>query len=119
MRKLIIAIIMLIFALTLSGCKKEVEIKQEFVDAVIIERNSSPASTVIINNGHTITPITTPADYWIMISYKGQTYAVHGSDVYDYAADKVGKTVKALASVTKYDDGSEKIKILSIDMEDS
>lgn len=76
-----------IVSMTLTGCKKCVSTEYEYV----------------------------PASYNTVVEYDSVEYSLSSSETYYKYRDKIGKTAKGKLETKRYDDGSTKVRIVSLE----
>lgn len=115
--KLMLAVIFatVIISMTLTGCKKCVSTEYKHVPVKIIDAESRSAYSYPVRVGKT-TPIrVVPASYNTVVEYDSVEYSLSSSETYYKYRDKIGKTAKGKLETKRYDDGSTKVRIVSLE----
>ena len=103
----------LIFALT--SCAKCIGTETSTVEVKVIDKYYRSAYVTPVYYGKGITMITHPAVYKIIVEYEGNAYAFYGIDTYTKYVDKVGENADAILETKKYDDGTVKYNITTLE----
>ena len=103
----------LIFILT--SCEKCISTETSTVEVKVIDKYYRSAYVTPVNCGKSITMITHPAVYKIMVEYEGNAYAFYGIDTYTKYVEKVGENANAILETKKYDDGTVKCNITNLE----
>lgn len=110
---MILAIIISLSALT--GCRKCISTETSIVQVKVIDEYYRPSYITTISTGKTITMISHPPTYKITVEYNNILYDISGSDVYYKYSNKIGEYVNGTLQIKKYDDGTEKYKIIGLE----
>lgn len=115
--KRIVVNVLLILCLmfTLTGCAKCISTKYENVEVNVVDKYYRGSYTTPMKAGKTTTMLTHPAVYKITVEYDGVEYTISGSDTYNKYKDKVGQTAMGTLEIRKYDDGSARYDIVSLE----
>lgn len=115
--KLMLAVIFaaVIVSMTLTGCKKCVSTEYEYVPVKIIDAERRPAYSYPVRVGKTMSIRVVPASYNTVVEYDSVEYSLSSSETYYKYRDKIGKTAKGKLETKRYDDGSMKIRIVSLE----
>lgn len=103
-----------LIAISLTGCKKEVERKTEDVKGTVIDVNYQAAYTTVVPHYNAATKTTMlhtqhhPADYDTYIDYNGYTYELDSKEAYTTCKNKVGKEVDCEYTTIYYDNDTTK-----------
>jgi len=104
-----------IVSMTLTGCTKCVSTEYEYVPVKITNAQRWTAETYPVISGKVITFIHVPASYRITVEYDSIKYSLSESKTYYKYRDKIGKTAKGKLETKRYDDGSAKVRIVSLE----
>lgn len=115
--KLILVVIFaaVIVSMTLTGCKKCVSTEYEYVPVKIIDAKRRLAYSYPVRVGKTTSIRVVPASYNTVVEYDSVEYSLSSSETYYKYRDKIGKTAKGKLETKRYDDGSMKIRIVSLE----
>lgn len=115
--KLMLAVIFatVIISMTLTGCKKCVSTEYKHVPVKIIDAESRSAYSYPVRVGKTTSIRVVPASYNTVVEYDSVEYSLSSSETYYKYRDKIGKTAKGKLETKRYDDGSMKIRIVSLE----
>ena len=115
--KLMLAVIFatVIISMTLTGCKKCVSTEYEYVPVKITDAESSSAYSYQVRVGKTTSIRVVPASYNTVVEYDSVEYSLSSSETYYKYRDKIGKTAKGKLETKRYDDGSTKVRIVSLE----
>lgn len=115
--KLMLAVIFatVIISMTLTGCKKCVSTEYKHVPVKIIDAESRSAYSYPVRVGKTTSIRVVPASYNTVVEYDSVEYSLSGSETYYKYRDKIGKTAKGKLETKRYDDGSTKVRIVSLE----
>lgn len=115
--KLILVVIFaaVIVSMTLTGCKKCVSTEYEYVPVKIVDAERRPAYSYPVRVGKTMSIRVVPASYNTVVEYDSVEYSLSSSETYYKYRDKIGKTAKGKLETKRYDDGSMKIRIVSLE----
>lgn len=115
--KLMLAVIFaaIIVSMTLTGCKKCVSTEYKHVPVKIIDAESRSAYSYPVRVGKTTSIRVVPASYNTVVEYDSVEYSLSSSETYYKYRDKIGKTAKGKLETKRYDDGSMKIRIVSLE----
>lgn len=105
----------IIVSMTLTGCTKCVSTEYEYVPVKITNAQRWEAETYPVIAGKVITFIHVPASYRITVEYDSIKYSLSESKTYYKYRDKIGKTAKGKLETKRYDDGSTKVRIVSLE----
>ena len=101
--------------MTLTGCKKCVSTEYEYVPVKITDAESRLAYSYPVRVGKTTSIRVVPASYNTVVEYDSVEYSLSSSETYYKYRDKIGKTAKGKLETKRYDDGSMKIRIVSLE----
>lgn len=104
-----------IISMTLTGCKKCVSTEYEYVPVKIPDAESRSAYSYPVRVGKTTSIRVVPASYNTVVEYDSVEYSLSSSETYYKYRDKIGKTAKGKLETKRYDDGSMKIRIVSLE----
>lgn len=115
--KLMLAVIFatVIISMTLTGCKKCVSTEYKHVPVKIIDAESRSAYSYPVRVGKTTSIRVVPASYNTVVEYDSVEYSLSSSETYYKYRDKIGKTAKGKLETKRYDDGSTKVRIVSLE----
>ena len=117
MKKILCSLALLILMFTLVGCAKcigietstvQVKVTDEYYEEDYTEVYYNPVTKISLPKSH-------PAVYSITVEYDGTEYNISGRDTYNKYSDKIGEYVNALLETTKYDDGTVRYDIISLE----
>lgn len=112
---LVVIFMAVIVSITLTGCKKCVSTEYEHVPVKIIDAESRSAYSYPVRVGKTTSIRVVPASYNTVVEYDSVEYSLSSSETYYKYRDKIGKTAKGKLETKRYDDGSMKIRIVSLE----
>ena len=116
LRKILCAILtILVFAFTLTGCKKCISTETSTAQVKITDKYYRGVYTTPIFNGKTTTIITHPAVYEITVEYNGVKYSISGQKAYNKYCNRVGEYVSGTLETKKYNNGTERYKITELE----
>lgn len=104
-----------IVSMTLTGCKKCVSTEYKHVPVKIIDAESRSAYSYPVRVGKTTSIRVVPASYNTVVEYDSVEYSLSSSETYYKYRDKIGKTAKGKLETKRYDDGSTKVRIVSLE----
>ena len=104
-----------IISMTLTGCKKCVSTEYKHVPVKIIDAESRSAYSYPVRVGKTTSIRVVPASYNTVVEYDSVEYSLSSSETYYKYRDKIGKTAKGKLETKRYDDGSTKFRIVSLE----
>lgn len=104
-----------IVSMTLTGCKKCVSTEYEYVPVKIMDAESRLAYSYPVRVGKTTSIRVVPASYNTVVEYDSMEYSLSSSETYYKYRDKIGKTAKGKLETKRYDDGSAKVRIVSLE----
>ena len=104
-----------IVSMTLTGCKKCVTTEYEYVPVKITDAENRSAYSYPVRVGKTTSIRVVPASYNTVVEYGSVEYSLSSSETYYKYRDKIGKTAKGKLETKRYDDGSMKIRIVSLE----
>ena len=104
-----------IVSMTLTGCKKCVSTEYEYVPVKIMHAESRSAYSYPVRVGKTTSIRVVPASYNTVVVYDSMEYYLSSSETYYKYRDKIGKTAKGKLETKRYDDGSAKVRIVSLE----
>ena len=115
--KLMLAVIFatVIISMTLTGCKKCVSTEYKHVPVKIIDAESRSAYSYPVRVWKTTSIRVVPASYNTVVEYDSVEYSLSSSETYYKYRDKIGKTAKGKLETKRYDDGSTKVRIVSLE----
>ena len=115
--KLMLAVIFatVIISMTLTGCKKCVSTEYKHVPVKIIDAESRSAYSYPVRVGKTTSIRVVPASYNTVVECDSVEYSLSSSETYYKYRDKIGKTAKGKLETKRYDDGSTKVRIVSLE----
>ena len=115
--KLMLAVIFatVIISMTLTGCKKCVSTEYKHVPVKIVDAESRSAYSYPVRVGKTTSIRVVPASYNTVVEYDSVEYSLSSSETYYKYRDKIGKTAKGKLETKYYDDGSTKVRIVSLE----
>lgn len=114
LKKILFSVI-LFSILILSGCAKLVSTEETKVQVKIVDESYKPEDILPMYNGKDWYTMIEPAEYNIFVEYKGEQYEINDKDTYEKYADKIGEYANGTLRTKKYDDGSERYKIIGLD----
>lgn len=112
---LVVIFAAVIVSMTLTGCKKCVSTEYEYVSVKITDAERRSAYSYPVRVGKTTSIRVVPASYNTTVEYDSVEYSLSGSKTYYKYRDKIGKTAKGKLETKRYDDGSAKIRIVSLE----
>lgn len=112
---LVVIFMAVIVSITLTGCKKCVSTEYEYVPVKIIDAKRRSAYSYPVRVGKTTSIRVVPASYNTVVEYDSVEYSLSSSETYYKYRDKIGKTAKGKLETKRYDDGSMKIRIVSLE----
>lgn len=112
---LIVFFAAVIVSMTLTGCKKCVSTEYEYVPVKITDAESRSAYSYPVRVGKTTSIRVVPASYNTVVEYDSVEYSLSSSETYYKYRDKIGKTAKGKLETKRYDDGSSKVRIVSLE----
>lgn len=86
----------------------QVKVTDEYHRAAYTTMYYSPVYKIVL-------PQTYPAVYKITVEYNGVEYSISGSDTYNKYSDKIGEYVNGTLETKKYDDGTIRYDIISLE----
>lgn len=101
--------------LILSGCTKVVSTEENHVQVKNVDESYEPENILPMYNGKYWYMMIEQAEYDIFVEYKGEQYRINDKDTYEKYADKIGEYANGTLRTKKYDDGSERYKIIGLD----
>lgn len=105
MKKIIVAILICIMAMSLMACAKCINTETKEVEVTISDSYYQGSYITFIRSGKVNVPINHPAVYNIKATYNEKTYTVSGYDTYNKYKDKIGEKAKATLVTKTYDNG--------------
>lgn len=114
MRKVLI-LATLFAILILPGCAKVVSTEETHVQVKIVDESYEAESILQLYTGNGWQTMIEPAEHNIFVEYEGEQYRINDKDTYEKYSDKIGKYTTGTLRTKKYDDGSEKNKIIGLD----
>lgn len=114
MKRILIAVLLLVMVISMMGCTKLVETKCETVDVKIVDQHYTGAWTQPIIVGKVISTIHHPATYGITVEYNGVEYYIGGFETYHTYKDRIGETVQGTLEIKLFDDGSTRYDIIAL-----
>lgn len=87
----------------------------EYVPVKIIDAKRRSAYSYPVRVGKTTSIRVVPASYNTVVEYDSVEYSLSSSETYYKYRDKIGKTPKGKLETKRYDDGSMKIRIVSLE----
>lgn len=116
MKLMLVAIfVAAIASMTLTGCKKCVSTEYEYVPVKIMDANRRASYSYPVRVGKVTSIRVVPASYDTVVKYDSVEYSLSGSETYYKYRDKIGKTAKGKLETKRYDDGSAKVRIVSLE----
>lgn len=112
---LVVIFMAVIVSMTLTGCKKCVSTEYKHVPVKIIDAESRSAYSYPVRVGKTTSIRVVPASYNTVVEYDSVEYSLSSSETYYKYRDKIGKTAKGKLETKRYDDGSTKVRIVSLE----
>lgn len=112
---LVVIFMAIIVSMTLTGCKKCVSTEYKHVPVKIIDAESRSAYSYPVRVGKTTSIRVVPASYNTVVEYDSVEYSLSSSETYYKYRDKIGKTAKGKLETKRYDDGSTKVRIVSLE----
>lgn len=112
---LVVIFMAIIVSMTLTGCKKCVSTEYKHVPVKIIDAESRSAYSYPVRVGKTTSIRVVPASYNTVVEYDSMEYSLSSSETYYKYRDKIGKTAKGKLETKRYDDGSTKVRIVSLE----
>jgi len=112
---LVVIFMAVIVSITLTGCKKCVSTEYEYVPVKIIDAKRRSAYSYPVRVGKTTSIRVVPASYNTVVEYDSVEYSLSSSETYYKYRDKIGKTAKGKLETKRYDDGSTKVRIVSLE----
>ena len=101
-------LILVAVVVSLTGCAKLIDTKEEVVEATIVDAYYKGAWVQMIMSGKTMIPISHPAEYWVKLQYGEITTSFNSYDLYSICHGKNGATLQCTLITESYDDGSVK-----------
>lgn len=114
MKKILTLIVAICFTLSMTGCAKCISTEYESVEVEIVDEYHRSAYFVPTRIGKVTHLRRHPAVYRITVKYDGIEYTISGSDTYNKYKDKVGQNTIASLEIRKYDNGTMKYDIKSL-----
>lgn len=114
-RIMIGVLLVLCMMFTLTGCAKCISTEHENVEVNVVGEYYRGSYTTPMKVGKTTTMLNHPAVYQITVEYDDVEYTISGSDTYEKYKDKVGQTTMGTLEIRKYDDGSIRHDIVSLE----
>lgn len=114
-KQIISMLVAIALIFTLASCAKCISTETSTVEVKVIDKYYRGAYVTPVNCGKSIAMITHPAVYKIMVEYEGNAYAFYGIDTYTKYVDKVGDNANAILEAKKYDDGTVKYNITTLE----
>lgn len=115
MKKISITLISLLLILSLTGCAKLVSTDTQVVNAIIKSTYHRAMWVQNVTTGKTITNIVHPAINQVTVEYKGKTYTMNNSEIYNRHKNEKGKTVSCTFEIKTYDNGDIYYRLINID----
>lgn len=112
---LVVIFMAIIVSMTLTGCKKCVSTEYKHVPVKIIDAESRSAYSYPVRVGKTTSIRVVPASYNTVVEYDSMEYSLSSSETYYKYRDKIGKIAKGKLETKRYDDGSAKVRIVSLE----
>ena len=112
---LVVIFMVVIVSITLTGCKKCVSTEYKHVPVKIIDAESRSAYSYPVRVGKTTSIRVVPASYNTVVEYDSVEYSLSSSEMYYKYRDKIGKKAKGKLETKRYDDGSAKVRIVSLE----
>lgn len=112
---LVVIFMAIIVSMTLTGCKKCVSTEYKHVPVKIIDAESRSAYSYPVRVGKTTSIRVVPASYNTVVEYDSMEYSLSSSETYYKYRDKIGKIAKGKLETKRYDDGSTKVRIVSLE----
>lgn len=112
---LVVIFMAIIVSMTLTGCKKCVSTEYKHVPVKIIDAESRSAYSYPVRVGKTTSIRVVPASYNTVVEYDSMEYSLSSSETYYKYRDKIGKIAKRKLETKRYDDGSTKVRIVSLE----
>jgi len=98
-----------------AGCAKCIDTRYENVGVNIVDKVYSPAWVQTISTGKSVSVITHPAVYAILVEYNGTEYRINGRDTYHKYKGKVGQRAVGKLEIKTYDNNTIKYNIVSLE----
>ena len=112
---LVVIFMAVIVSMTLTDCKKCVSTEYKHVPVKIIDAESRSPYSYPVRVGKTTSIRVVPASYNTVVEYDSVEYSLSSSETYYKYRDKIGKTAKGKLETKRYDDGSTKVRIVSLE----
>ena len=117
MKKITFISLIAIILILLTGCAECISTTESSVQVKVVDSYYQPAynSTIINPAIHTISVVPHPAVYRITVEYDDCEYDIETSSAYKKYHKKIGEYVNATLETNKYDDGTVRHDIISLD----
>lgn len=113
MRKVLTCVlIVLVLCTLLTGCVQCVSTETSTAQVKIVDKKYRTGSATPVYGGGAIRR---PAIYQITVEYNGEMYNISGQSTYRKYANQVGKMANATLETRKYDDGTVRYDIVSLE----
>ncbi len=101
-----LVLVLLALCMTVAGCAKVVDIKEEVVQVQIVDAYYRAPYVTMIRAGKTLVPINHSATYRITVKYEGVEYNITNRVVYFQYNAKIGEYVDAGVKTKTLDNGN-------------
>lgn len=108
-------LLLLIMIFSLMGCAKLIDTRYENVEVTVVDQYHRSMYLQPMMVGKTMTLITHPAIYRIIVEYNGFEYSINGEDTYAKYKNRIGQTTIGNLETKIYDDGTVKYSIVSLE----
>lgn len=112
---LVVIFAAVIMSMTLTGCKKCVSTEYEYVPVKITDAERRAGYTYPVRVGKVTSFRHVPASYRTTVEYDSVEYSLSGSKTYYKYREKIGEIAKGKLETKRYDDGSAKVRIVSLE----
>ena len=116
-KKIFVLLLVVILLFALTGCAKVVSSREFTTKVQNVDTDYDAMWIQPVRSGNVTTNITHPAEYKTYVQYGDETYVLDNSKVYNFAKEKVGENVFAVFEERKYDDGTVKYILKTINIE--
>lgn len=113
--KKLITILIIIFFLILTGCKKCIKQEQYYDSVIAVDAIYTPQNYIPLYTGKVMAPIIIPESYEAIIEYKNDQYNLFDYKSYKLCEKNKGKNIQAEIKKRIYNDGSIKYYIVKLE----
>lgn len=114
MQRIIKLLIVPLFLLLIVGCAKIDCTEYKNVEVRIVDSHHEDSYVTYSYVNGNFMPIIWAEKNEIIVEYNGNKYAVKGQTVYFKYMNKIGEIVEGTLEIKKYDNGTEKYSIVSL-----